>query len=42
MATRGAMYITLWLIFFGYPENAIFIQFTQNIDGFRQNDSHSF
>ena len=33
------MYITLWWNFRGHPENFIFLPFSQNIDGFRQNNS---
>ena len=29
-------------IFGGIPENVSFMQFSQNIDGFRQNDSQGF
>ena len=36
------MYITLWSIFWGHPENVSFMQFSQNVDGFRQNDSQGF
>ena len=36
------MYITLWYNFQGHPKNVSFIQFSQNIDGFRQNDSQGF
>ena len=38
------MYITLWDKFWGHPENVSFInmQFSKNIDGFRQNDSQGF
>ena len=33
------MYITLWENFRGHPEHVSLMQFSQNIDGFRQNDS---
>ena len=35
------MYITLWYNFRGHPipKNVSFMQFSQEIDGFRQNDS---
>ena len=36
------MYITLWQNFRGHPENVSFMQFSQNIDGFRQTDSQGF
>ena len=39
---EGGMYINLWTNFQGHPENVIFLQFSQNMDGFRQNDSHGF
>ena len=46
MATRveGAtcMYITLWYHFRGHPKNVSFMQFSKNIDGFRQKDSQGF
>ena len=34
------MYITLREIFGGHPKNVSLLQFSQDIDGFRQNDSH--
>ena len=33
------MDITLWEKIRGHPENVSFMQFSQNIDGFRQNNS---
>ena len=33
------MYITLWGNIRGHPENVSLMQFSQNIDGFRQNYS---
>ena len=39
---EGAMYITLWQNFRGHPENISFMQFSQKIDGFKQNDSQGF
>ena len=39
---EGAMYISLRLNFLGHPKNVSFMQFSQNIDGFRQNDSQGF
>ena len=32
------MYISLWDNLGGHPENVSFMQFSQNIDGFRQNE----
>ena len=34
---EGPMYITLWSNLGGHPKNVM--QFSQNIDGFRQNNS---
>ena len=34
--------ITLWQNFRGHPENFSYMQFSQNIDGFRQNGSQGF
>ena len=36
------MYITLWWNFRGHPNNVSFMQFSRNIDGFRQNDLQGF
>ena len=36
------MYITLWENFRGHPENVSFMQFSQNIDGFKQNPLEKF
>ena len=33
---EGAMYIPLWYIFRGHPQNVSFMQFSQKIYGFRQ------
>ena len=42
MATRGSYVHNSMVKFSGHPENVSFMQFYQNIDGFRQNDSHGF
>ena len=43
MATRGSYVHNSMVIFFlGHPENASFMQFSQNIEIFRQNDSQGF
>ena len=42
MATRGSYGHNSMVEFTGHPENVSFTQFSQNIDGFRQNDLHSF
>ena len=39
---EGAMYITLWENFGGHPENVSFMQVSQNVNGFRQNNSQGF
>ena len=39
---EGAMYITLWYNFRGLPKNVSFMQFSQEIYGFRQKDSQGF
>ena len=36
------MYIAQWQDFRGHPKNISFIQFSQNVDGFRQNGSQGF
>ena len=42
MATRGAMYISLWENYRGHPDNISFMQFSTKIDGFEQKDSQGF
>ena len=42
MATRGTMYINLRYFLGGQPENFSFMQFSKNIDGFGQNNSHGY
>ena len=43
MATRGSYVHNSMVNFFGgHPENVSFMQFSQSIDGFRQNDSKGF
>ena len=47
MGTRGSYVHDSMVTFFflgggGHPENVSFMQFSQNIDGFRQNDSQGF
>ena len=42
MATRGAMYISLWENSWGHPDNVSFMQFSRKIDGFEQKDSQGF
>ena len=42
MATRGAMYISLWENSWGHPDNVSFMQFSTKIDGFEQKDSQGF
>ena len=39
---EGAMYITLWKLLGAASQKISFMQFSQNIDGFRQNDSQGF
>ena len=40
MATRGSyVHNSRWQKFLGHPKNVSLMQFSQNIDGFRQNDS---
>ena len=43
MATRGSymLYVHNYMVKFirGHPKNFSFMQFSQNMDGFRQNDS---
>ena len=43
MVTRGS-YVNNYMVKFGggHPENVSFMQFSQNIDGFRQNNSQGF
>ena len=42
MATRGSYVHNSIGEFRGHPESVSFMQFSQNIDGFRQNDSQGF
>ena len=42
MATKGSSVHNSMVNSRGHPENINFMQFAQNIDGFRQNDSQSF
>ena len=42
MAIRGSYVHNSMVKFGGYRENVSFMQFSQNIDGFRQNDSQGF
>ena len=39
---EGTMYISLWENSRGHPDNVSFMQFSTNIDGFEQKDSHGF
>ena len=39
MATRGSYLHISMVKFWGASRNVIFMQFSNNIDGFRQNDS---
>ena len=42
MATRGSYVHNSMVEFSGHPKKFSFMQFSQNIDGFRQNDSQGF
>ena len=42
MATRGSYVQNFMVKIWGDPEHVSFMQFSQNIDGFRQNDSQGF
>ena len=42
IATRGRYVHNSMVRFRGHPENVSFMQFSQNIDGFRQNAPQSF
>ena len=42
MMTRGKYVHNSMVDFSGHPENVSFMQFSQNIDGFRQNYSQGF
>ena len=42
MTTRGNYVHKPMVTFRGHPENVSFMQFSQNIDGFTQNDSQGF
>ena len=42
MASRGSYVHNYGKNFRGHPENVSFMQFSQNSDGFRQNDSQGF
>ena len=42
MATRGSYVHNSMTEFLGHPKNVSFMQFSQNIDDFRQNDSQGF
>ena len=42
MTTRGSYVHKPMVKFWGHPEMFLFLQFSQNIDGFRQNDSQGF
>ena len=42
MATRGSYVHNSMVEFSGHPKNVSFMQFSQNIDGFRQSDSQGF
>ena len=42
MATRGSYVHDYGKHFRGHPGNVCFMQFSQNIDGFKQNDSQGF
>ena len=42
MATRGSYVHNSMVKFRGHPENGSFMQFSHNIDGFRQNGSQGF
>ena len=42
MATRGSYVHNSMVEFSGHPKNVRFMQFSQNIDGFRKKDSQGF
>ena len=42
MATRGSYVRNSMVKFFGASQNVSFMQFSQNIDGFTQNDLQGF